>query len=61
MEQLVGAALAGGRAEPGAREMWRALVPALADTSLCGHGSGFADFAASIDRYFGSELDRCLG
>ena len=60
IQQLVEAALAGGRAEPDAREAWRALIATLADTSLCGHGSGFADFAASIERYFGSELDRCL-
>ena len=59
--QLVEATLSGGRAEPGAREVWRALVSTLADTSLCGHGSGLADFAASIERYFGSDLDRCLG
>jgi hypothetical protein len=49
-----------GRAAPGSRDVWRALVPTLADTSLCGHGSGFADFAASIERHFGLELDRCL-
>jgi formate dehydrogenase iron-sulfur subunit len=60
IQQLVEGALASGRAEPDAREAWRALIATLADTSLCGHGSGFADFAASIERYFGSELDRCL-
>ncbi len=61
MERLVDTALTNSRHEPGARTEWRALIPALADTSLCGHGSGFADFAASIERYYGSELDRCLG
>jgi NADH:ubiquinone oxidoreductase subunit F (NADH-binding) len=61
MAQLVETALSGGGAERGGRLVWRALVPTLADTSLCGHGSGFADFAASIERYFGSDLDRCLG
>jgi NADH:ubiquinone oxidoreductase subunit F (NADH-binding) len=61
MERMVHTALTNGRPEPGAHAAWRALIPALADTSLCGHGSGFADFAASIERYFGSELDRCLG
>ncbi len=59
--QLVHTALNGGGAERGARDVWRALIPTLADTSLCGHGSGFADFAASLERHFGSELDRCLG
>ena len=61
MEWLVDTALTTGRPAPGARAEWRALIPTLADTSLCGHGSGFADFAASIERYYGSELDRCLG
>ena len=61
IEQLVDTALTSGRPEPGARDAWRALIPTLADTSLCGHGSGLAEFAASIERHFGTELDRCLG
>jgi NADH:ubiquinone oxidoreductase subunit F (NADH-binding) len=60
IEQIVGTALA-GRPEVGARNVWRALVPTLAETSLCGHGRGMADFASSIERYFGRELDQCLG
>jgi formate dehydrogenase iron-sulfur subunit len=59
--QLVHTACTDGRAEPGARDVWHAVIPALVDASLCGHGSGFGDFAASLERHFGSELDRCLG
>jgi NADH:ubiquinone oxidoreductase subunit F (NADH-binding) len=61
MAEMVHRSLTSGGAEPGAREVWRTLIPTLADTSLCGHGSGFADFAASIERYFGPELGKCLG
>ena len=40
---------------------WRATVAALAETSLCGHGSGLAAFARSVMAHFGDEVDRCLG
>jgi formate dehydrogenase iron-sulfur subunit len=49
------------RATTVGREAWRALITALADTSLCGHGSGLAEFAASIERYYAKELDGCFG
>lgn len=38
------------------RTEWESIVYALADTSLCGHGSGLAAFAGSIIRHFGEEL-----
>jgi NADH:ubiquinone oxidoreductase subunit F (NADH-binding) len=46
-------------ARASARE-WRDIVAALAATSLCGHGSGLAAFAKSIETHYGAELDRCL-
>ena len=38
------------------RAEWESIVHALADTSLCGHGSGLADFARSVIRHYGEEL-----
>jgi NADH:ubiquinone oxidoreductase subunit F (NADH-binding) len=43
-----------------ARDEWRALVRALALTSLCGHGSGLAAFADSIVRYYSDEVAPCF-
>jgi formate dehydrogenase iron-sulfur subunit len=40
---------------------WRATVAALAETSLCGHGSGLAAFARSVMAHYGDEVDQCLG
>lgn len=51
------AAWRGVRAD-GAR--FRALIQALAQTSLCGHGRGLAEFARSIERDYGRELAACL-
>jgi formate dehydrogenase iron-sulfur subunit len=36
------------------------LIAALRMTSLCGHGTGLAEFAASIQRYYREELERCF-
>jgi NADH:ubiquinone oxidoreductase subunit F (NADH-binding) len=47
-------------AEGVSRETWRTLITTLAETSLCGHGSGLGEFAASIERYYARELDRCF-
>jgi formate dehydrogenase iron-sulfur subunit len=41
-------------------ERWRALIDALAATSLCGHGRGLAEFAQAIERHFGEELRQCF-
>ncbi|MPZ21403.1 MAG: NADH-quinone oxidoreductase subunit D [Luteitalea sp.] len=49
-------------ASPGrlTRTEWTRLTTALRAASLCGFGNGLADFAASIERYYAEELDRCL-
>lgn len=42
-----------------ARTEWESIVAALAATSLCGHGTGLADFARSIITHYGAELTGC--
>jgi len=37
-----------------------ATITALWQTSLCGHGSGLAEFAQSISRYYRKELESCF-
>ncbi len=60
IENVLSTAL-GGRPESTAADEWRAIVEALAATSLCGHGTGLAAFARSVMAYYAEELDRCLG
>jgi NADH:ubiquinone oxidoreductase subunit F (NADH-binding) len=45
---------------PLTRRRWDDLVAALALSSLCGHGSGLAEFAESVARYYPEELASCL-
>lgn len=52
--------VAGDRAAAPNRDEWRGLIHTLALTSLCGHGTGLAEFAASLVRYYGPELDSCF-
>jgi len=54
-----GIVAAGGVASSG-RDEWHELIHTLALTSLCGHGTGLAEFAASVVRYYGSELESCF-
>jgi NADH:ubiquinone oxidoreductase subunit F (NADH-binding) len=39
---------------------WRQIVDALRAASLCGLGTGLAEFAESIGRYYPEELSRCF-
>jgi formate dehydrogenase iron-sulfur subunit len=39
---------------------WREVVTALHMTSLCGLGSGLAEFAESVLRHYGKELEQCF-
>ena len=41
-------------------ERWHALIDALADTSLCGHGRDLAEFARAVERHYPQELERCF-
>lgn len=43
------------------RSDYTALINALAATSLCGHGRGLAEFARSMQRHFGGEIEACFG
>lgn len=52
--------VASGRAAASDRDEWHELIHTLSMTSLCGHGTGLAEFAASIVRYYGPELASCF-
>lgn len=41
-------------------EDWRRIVSALASTSLCGLGTGVAEFARSLERHYREELEACF-
>jgi formate dehydrogenase iron-sulfur subunit len=49
------------RRAPGRREEWRDLIAALSAASLCGHGSGLAEFAASLERHYPREVASWFG
>jgi formate dehydrogenase iron-sulfur subunit len=51
---------AAGTGPPATSRSWRELVDALALTSLCGHGTGLADFARSLERHYAREVARCF-
>jgi len=57
---LFAAALAGQPAGTGGEAEWRETVDTLAATSLCGHGSGLAEFAHSVLTYYPEELSSCF-
>jgi NADH:ubiquinone oxidoreductase subunit F (NADH-binding) len=58
-EAIFAEVLAGGH--PDARRSFDGIVAALHATSLCGHGSGLAEFARGVARNFPEELDSCFG
>jgi formate dehydrogenase iron-sulfur subunit len=43
------------------RARYGAIIQALAQTSLCAHGRGLAEFARSLERHFPEELAACFG
>jgi NADH:ubiquinone oxidoreductase subunit F (NADH-binding) len=49
-----------GRGRPLTRARYEEICSALANTSLCGHGGGTADFLASLSRHFPEELSACF-
>lgn len=57
LASLLEGAVSGQRIE---RARYEALVDVLAETSLCGHGRGLAEFARSIQRHFGGEMAACF-
>ncbi len=44
--------------EPSVR--WNQLIEALRQASLCGHGTGMAEFAESVSHYYRQELEACF-
>jgi NADH:ubiquinone oxidoreductase subunit F (NADH-binding) len=56
IEELFAPARALGLAD---RDEWQTTVRALAATSLCGHGSGLAEFARSVITHYETELESC--
>ncbi len=60
IEQTCGAILQRGAPSPGDKSEWDEIVSALSSTSLCGLGTGLADFAKSVSIYYGEELGKCF-
>ncbi|MBI4455320.1 MAG: NADH-quinone oxidoreductase subunit D [Acidobacteria bacterium] len=60
VERILQRILENGHAPAGAKTEWTSLVSALAVTSLCGLGVGLAEFADSVSRYYGEELEPCF-
>jgi NADH:ubiquinone oxidoreductase subunit F (NADH-binding) len=58
LADLFAAAAAGSPASD--RDTRRELIEALALGSLCGHGTGLADFARSLERHYPQEVARCV-
>ncbi|HVY71279.1 MAG TPA: NADH-ubiquinone oxidoreductase-F iron-sulfur binding region domain-containing protein, partial [Verrucomicrobiae bacterium] len=49
-----------GKAARVERENGARIIAALKMTSLCGHGAGLGEFAESVARYYGKELEQCF-
>jgi NADH:ubiquinone oxidoreductase subunit F (NADH-binding) len=60
IEEIFRSVLKSGDAPLKARMEWQEIILALRETSLCGLGSGLAEFAESALRYYGEELDPCF-
>lgn len=60
LENLLARAATGHPLSEEEQSEWRDVVSTLQRTSLCGHGTGLGDFAASAIRYYGKELEQCL-
>jgi formate dehydrogenase iron-sulfur subunit len=60
IEQTFQSVLQKSRTALSDRSEFDEVVSALTMTSLCGHGSGLAEFARSILRHYGKELQSCF-
>jgi formate dehydrogenase iron-sulfur subunit len=60
IEEVFSRIVARGQATSSDRDQWQELIHTLAMTSLCGHGTGLAEFAASVVRHYGPELESCF-
>ena len=60
VERIFRRIVGGAQASRADDDEWRELIRTLAATSLCGHGSGLAEFAASIVRHYPADLHSCF-
>jgi NADH:ubiquinone oxidoreductase subunit F (NADH-binding) len=60
IEQLFAPLINGGRREQSEPTEWQEIVTALKLASLCGLGTGLAEFAESILRHYSEELNACF-
>jgi len=60
VEQVFGRVLEKRPGTPHDKKLWSENVPALAMTSLCGLGIGLAEFAQSVNKHYGGEVEACL-
>lgn len=60
IEQIFENVLQGGTSSGTAKTEWDEIVTALAQTSLCGLGTGLAEFAQSITWHYAEELKACF-
>lgn len=60
IERMFWGAIQRGHAPAGKGTDLEDVTTALALTSLCGHGSGLAEFARSVLRYYPEELESCF-
>jgi NADH:ubiquinone oxidoreductase subunit F (NADH-binding) len=60
MEGIFGTILRTGRTSIQEKADCEAIISCLARTSLCGLGTGLAEFASSILRHYREDIDRCF-
>jgi formate dehydrogenase iron-sulfur subunit len=60
IEQMFKQIARNGHAPAGAEKEYTDVASALAATSLCGLGTGLADFARSVLHHYGEELELCF-
>jgi NADH:ubiquinone oxidoreductase subunit F (NADH-binding) len=60
VEQLFQRLVEQGQAAPEAESDFQEVISALAETSLCGLGTGLAEFALSVSRHYTEEMRRCF-
>jgi NADH:ubiquinone oxidoreductase subunit F (NADH-binding) len=59
-EEIFQSILGHGPAGPAEQSEWDDIISALRLTSLCGLGTGLAEFAETLRLYYGAELEQCF-
>lgn len=60
IEEIFRAIVDGDRASMADKQEWRDIQKVMRAACLCAHGTGLAEFAESILRHYGKELDACF-